>query len=322
MPIFQDLIDKVKGKKKVNVHEHLRKTPQGWTRVEHYTKFIDEEKKDVPLEELDEEFKTVDEKDDDDEIFQDIDHDAEVVLTKGEIEALPKVEPHELPDLIKKWQTSKDEESILRILNTYDRLLHFHAGKYKTAPIPYNLILLAAKKYLIKAVDTYNPNKKAGFNTHLTNYLKKLYRFVGVNQNIAKIPEQRIRKINDYNTVVAKLSDKLGREPTDAELSDELSWSIKEVQRLRNELKRAEILNFGEDYSFADLGIESDKVSKAIKIVYYDGSKEEQFILEHTTNIFGKRQYKISDIASKLKISEAKVKAIMSNINKKIIEIA
>lgn len=320
MALFQDIIDKVKGKKKVDVKEHLRQTPGGLTRVEHYSKFIAEEKKDIPIESLDDEMVAVDEEEE--EIFKDVDDEAEVVLSKGEVEALPKVEPHELPDLIKKWQTSKDEQSMMRIIATYERLLHFHVGKYKTAPIPYNLILLEAKKFLIKAVDTYNPNKKAGFNTHLTNYLKKLYRFVGINQNIAKIPEQRIRKINVYTTAMAKMSDRLGREPSDAELSDELSWSVKEVQRLRNELKRAEILSFGEDYSFADLGIESDKVSKALKIVYYDGSKEEQYILEHTTNVFGKKQYKTQDIAKKLKISEAKVKSIMSNINRKVIEIA
>jgi len=320
MSIFQDIIDKVKHKKKVEVREHLRKTPKGLTRVEHYTKYInEEEKKEVPIDEVDDELKTVDE-DVLDEISEE--PDEEVKFTKGEIEVLPKVEPNELPTLIKNWQEHRDEESLLRILKTYDKLLQYHANKYKTTPIPYNLILLEAKRWLIKAVETYNPNKKAGFNTHLTNYLRKLFRFVGVNQNLAKIPEQRIRKINIYLTTKAKLEDRLGREPSDAELSDELSWSIKEIQRLRNELNRAEILNFGEDYSYGDLGIESDKISKALKIVYYSGSKEEQFIIEHTTNIFGKKQLSIAEIAKKLKIPESKVKSIMSNINKKIIEIS
>jgi hypothetical protein len=37
MALFQDLIDKVKGKKKVEVKEYLRKTPHGGvSRVEHY----------------------------------------------------------------------------------------------------------------------------------------------------------------------------------------------------------------------------------------------------------------------------------------------
>lgn len=328
MSLFQDIIDKVKNKKKVDVKEHLRKIPGGLTRVDHYSRFIDNEKenitdetsKEIKIDEVDDELKSVNE----DDILNDIEEepDEEIKLTKGEIEVLPKVEPHELPTLIKNWQDHKDEESLLRILNNYDRFLRFHANKFKTSPIPYNLILLEAKRWLIKAVETYNPNKKAAFNTHLTNYLRKLFRFVSVNQNIAKIPEQRILKINNYKSAATQLEDKLGREPSDAELADELSWSVKEVQRLRNELGRAEILNFGKDYSFSDLGIESDKISKALKIIYYDGSKEERFIMEHTTNLFGKKQYNILDLANKLKISESKVKSIMSNINKKVMEIA
>jgi DNA-directed RNA polymerase sigma subunit (sigma70/sigma32) len=320
MPLFQDIINKVKGKKKVNVKEHLRQTHSGLTRVEHYTKFIEEEPKEININELDDDMMSVKEEDILDEV--EMEPDENIKLTKGEMEVLPKVEPHELPTLIKNWQDRKDEQSLLRILKTYDRLLHFHASKYKTTPIPYNLILLESKRWLIKAVETYNPNKKASFNTHLTNYLRKLFRFAGVNQNIAKIPEQRIRKINIYKTTMAKLEDRLGREPTDAELSDELSWSVKEVQRLRNELGRAEILNFGEDYSYGDLGIDNDKISKALKIVYYDGSKEEKFIIEHTTKIFGKKQHSTPELAQRLKISDSKVKSIMSNINKKIIEIA
>lgn len=323
MTFFQDIIDSVKGKKKVEVKPYVRKTPTGGlTRVEHYTKLIDADEKPMrPLSELDDEMKTVEdaelEKD-----YADEDLVSEGVITKGEKEVLPKVEPHELPILIKNWQTRRDEDSLMRIIGTYERLLHFHAGKYKTTPIPYNLVLLEAKRLLIKAVDTFKTNRGAAFNTHLTNYLKKLFRFVGINQNLAKIPEQRIRKINIYKTTLAKLEDRLGREPTDAEVSDEVSWSLKEVQRLRNELSRAEILNFGEDYSYGDLGIDSDKVSKALKLVYYDSSKDEQFIIEHTTKVFNKKQMTFAEIAKKLKLPEAKVKSMMSNINKKIIEIA
>lgn len=323
MSLIDDLLSKVKGKKKVDVKSHVRENPNNTiSRVEHYSRFIKEEREDRPLEDFDDEQKTIPLSDIDEKDYADEENEREIPVTRAEKEAMPKAEPHEMNQLIKNWQEKRDEHSLMRIIATYERLLHFHAGKYKTAPIPYNLIMLEAKRLLIKAVDTYKPDRGAAFTTHLTNYLKKLFRFVGINQNLAKIPEQRIRKINIYKTTTAILEDKLGRAPTDAEMADELSWSIKEVQRLRNELNRSEILNFGQDYDYGDLGIDSDKIPAAIKMVYYDGTKEEQFVLEHTTNIFGKKQYGFSDLAKKLKMPEGKVKNIMSNLNRKIIEVA
>jgi len=174
----------------------------------------------------------------------------------------------------------------------------------------------------MKAIDTFDVSKKAAFNTHLTNYLKKLFRFVSDNQNIAKIPEQRIRKINLFQIETAKLEDRLGREPTEAELADSLAWSIKEVHRMKKELSRAEILEFGEDSSYADLGINSNAVQRALSIVYTDASPEEKYILEYTTNIVNNKKHKsVTDIAKKLKLSESRVRIMINDINSRILQL-
>jgi len=317
---FGKLIQQVKGKEKVDVKTHYRKSNGTLTRVDHYTKYIEKHKEDVEpeIEDLDPDLLTVDEPEED---YADTDVFIDEGLTPSEEAILPPKEV--LKDIsvsIKAWKTKRDEEALKLIIEKYNNILYFHANKYKTSPIPYNLILLECKRLLIKALDTFDPGKKAAFNTHLTNYLKKLYRFVGENQNIAKIPEQRIRKINDYNTTLAKLEDRFGRVPTEAEMADELSWSIREVGRLRNELGRAEILQYGEDYSFSDLGVVSNKTPEAIKLVYFDASPEGKFVIEHTYGISGKKQFTTKEIAKKLKISEAKAKYIISDIRSKIIE--
>ena len=116
------------------------------------------------------------------------------------------------------------------------------------------------------------------------------------------------------------MEDRFGREPTDAEVADELSWSLKEVNRLRNELSRADIINFGDDYSYGDLGIMSNKTNEVIRMVYMDSTPDEKFIIEHTYNISGKKQLSLKDIAKKLRVSESKVKIMVSNIKNKILE--
>lgn len=316
--LFEKILNSLKNKKKVSVKSHIRRVPKGFTLVKHYEKYIkekdEEDKKDEDVS-VENEYEDPLEK----VVKEDIDENIE--LTTLEKESIKDIDENEIKRLISEYKKVKDENILLNLLDHYDKLLKYHVNKYKTTSIPYDLILLEAKKWFIKAVDTYNPSKKANFSTHLTNYLRKLYRFVGINQNIAKIPEQRIRKINTYKYVFANLENKLGREPTDAEMADELSWSIKEVQRLRNELQRHEILNFGEDYSFGDLGITSNKLEQALKIVYYSGSKEEQFIIEHMTKLFNKKQMTIDEICKKLKLNKNQVNKIINKIKLKVVEL-
>lgn len=315
---IQALIDKVKGKEKVEVHSHTRHNPDGSiSRVEQYARFI-EKHKEVP-EETDESLQMVDS-----DIPEGDYADEDIPIgdiTPLEKANLPKIDSSELPALIESWQKHRNQQALAKLLNYYNGIIYFHAKKYTTAPIPNDLTVLEAKRLLIKAADTFDVKKKTSFNTHLTNYLKKLYRFIGDNQNIAKIPEQRIRKINNYKTALAKLEDRYARLPTEAELADELSWSIKEVHRIKSELGRAEILQFGEDYSYSDLGLYSEKVPRALKIVYFDASPDQRYILEHTTNVVNEKPYSISEIAKHLKTSDSKVKAMISEINKKIIEL-
>lgn len=319
---FKRLIEKVKGKKRVDVKTFYRKNPGGsLSKVEHYYKYIDvgeKEEKDINAEDLNPELEGVEAGEEEDYATQDIYIDE--TISPLEEAALPKIKANEVNDLIKKYKKDKDEAALKQLLDFYSGIIFFHANKYKTSELPYNLIVLEAKRLACLAVNSYDPGKKTNFNTHLTNYLKKLYRFAGDNQNIAKIPEQRIRKINEYKNTLAKLEDRFGREPTDAEVADELSWSLKEVNRLRNELSRADIINFGDDYSYGDLGIMSNKTNEVIRMVYMDSTPDEKFIIEHTYNISGKKQLSLKDIAKKLRVSESKVKIMVSNIKNKILE--
>jgi DNA-directed RNA polymerase specialized sigma subunit len=132
-----------------------------------------------------------------------------------------------------------------------------------------------------------------------------------------------MRKINAYKIALAKLEDRFGREPTDAEMADELSWALKELIRLRTELGRADLTlggGFGKDYAYGDLGIISEKTPTAIKLVYFDSTADEKYIMEHIYPLFGKEQMPIRLIAKKLKLKESKVKYMISDIKRKIIE--
>jgi DNA-directed RNA polymerase specialized sigma subunit len=95
------------------------------------------------------------------------------------------------------------------------------ANKFKSAPLPNSAIESQAKILTLKAFETYDPSKSQ-LNTHVTNHLKHLQRYVLEYQNIGKIPEHRGLAIGKYQTVFDNLKEDLGREPTDMELADNL----------------------------------------------------------------------------------------------------
>ena len=332
MPIdLKNLIGQSKGKKTVKVHEHVRHNPSGKTSlVDEYLKYVDlnDEPEDLSSKvdknmvedsvDIDVENRPL--PDPEDEDYEDVDPNPRPITVLEQAQ-LPKVDPKEINDLIRNWKTKRDEDSMRRLIDHHMKIIYFNANKYKTNSIPYNLVVLKGKALLVKAADTYDPNKGAKFNTHLTNYLRKLTRFVNDSANIAKIPEQRSRKITAFKHAKATLEVKLNREPTEIELSDHLSWPIKEIHRMVKELEAgAEILNFGEGTSWSDLGISSSKIHSIVNLVYHDSNPEEQFILEHTTDIAGKKQLSTQEIAKKLKLPESKVKYMLSNIKKRIVE--
>lgn len=331
MPIdLKSLIGQSKGKKTVKVHEHTRVNPSGKTSlVDEYLKYVDlndepemSTNMDNPMVEdsvdIDVENRPLPDPEDEDYDEPDT---APRPITVLEQAQLPKVDPKEINDLIVNWKTKRDEDSMRRLIDHHMKIIYFNANKYKTNSIPYNLIVLKGKALLVKAADTFDPNKGAKFNTHLTNYLRKLTRFVNDSANIAKIPEQRSRKITAFKNAKATLEVKLDREPTEIEMSDYLSWPIKEVHRMVKELEAgAEILNFGEGASWSDLGISSSKIHSIVNLIYHDSTPEEQVILEHTTNLAGKKQLSTQELSKKLKLPESKIKYMMSNIKKRIIE--
>jgi len=329
---IQDLIDKVKGKKVVEVKEHHRKQNNKDVVVDAYTKYIEKtEPKPEDITDIDD-FDNLDSpedsglemhtdvEDEDDDL--EIDPNEKVEFTKVEKSLLAKIKDDEVNGLIEKIKKSNKEDDWKQLFNKYMGILYYQANKYKTNNIPYNLILLHTKSLMVKAVSTFDPKRGTKFNTHLTNYLKKLYRFVNENANIAKIPEQRVRKIKAYNWAYAKLEAKLGRAPIDIEMSDELSWPIKEINRLKDELSRKEVINFGTDYAYGDLGITSSKIDTVLKAVYLDATPEEKVVMEHITNIKNKPQLSISQLSKKLKLPENKIKYMISNIKKNIVAYA
>lgn len=227
-------------------------------------------------------------------------------------------------DLWTDWNKTHNQKKLDELVTSFHPLIQSTVSKYRAAPIPDSALEAMSKYYLVEGLKTYKPDKGTALNTHLNNYQKGMYRFVTQHQNVARIPEHRVRKVGLYINVYNSLEDRLGRIPTAMELAEELNWDIREVERMQKELVQDLVAEKTEEdfgstgyISFDDYG----KNKEILEMLYYDLTPEEKLVYEHVYGVGGKRMLdNTRDIANKLKWSEDKVRRIRRNIGKKFKE--
>lgn len=221
-------------------------------------------------------------------------------------------------ELWRKWRHEGDEEALPILINSMTPLLRKNVNKFRSTPIPLPALEAEARTLAVKAFETYNP-EKAQLNTHVTNHLKHLQRYVLNYQNVGKIPETRGVKITRYKNIKTQLSDDYGREPTMSELSDELSWSLPEVERMESELRSDLSIVEGKEESFFDYSMgNEDNVRDIMWFLYVDEDPVGKKILEHTFEIGGAPKYNSTQLSKKLKVPETIIRKRKRQLAEKI----
>ena len=95
------------------------------------------------------------------------------------------------------WQeySNGNRQVLPKLITSMDPVIQYNVNKFTGVPLPRVALESEARRLAINAFNTYNPNKGAGFNTHVTNHLKHLQRYVLQYQNVGKIPEPEVREI-------------------------------------------------------------------------------------------------------------------------------
>jgi DNA-directed RNA polymerase specialized sigma subunit len=185
----------------------------------------------------------------------------------------------------------------------------------KNVRIPEDAIELQLQMQLVKALRTYDPTKGASVNTHVVNYLHGVQRWIGENQNIGRIPENRIYKIRPYKNALVELTEELVRQPTDTEVAERLGWDVKEVERMRKEL-RSDLYTQGFDNDPA-----SYTPSKRLELLHMFVSElegEERVLYEYLTGINRERVESTNELARLLGKEPYKISRMKERIAKRL----
>ncbi len=155
----------------------------------------------------------------------------------GEIARIPlvdKKEEAELADAIHGIDDERHEDARTTLIKANLRLVVKIAHDFKGLGLPLLDLISEGNIGLMRAVEKFDPAKGAKFSSYAAWWIKQSMRRALANQSrTIRIPVQSAGKINKIKSVRMKLTEELGREPTDAEIAEHLDFSERTVAGLR-----------------------------------------------------------------------------------------
>lgn len=223
-------------------------------------------------------------------------------------------------DQIMEWQQTKDPAIFAAMVGRYQPVVNSVVNKYRTTGLPPATLRAQATVQLIKALNTYNPEKGTQPTTHIWNSLQKVQRMASESLMSGHVPEARNMKRSTFTIVQDNLNESLGREPSNAEMADELGWNIREVERMQSEMKGETTASNApfDFYGNSTRGESKDKV--LVDYLYHELSGTQKVIFEHTFGYGGKEILNNKEIAKKLNMNEMQIHRLKKQMSQKVKE--
>lgn len=142
-------------------------------------------------------------------------------------------------DLWHNWdRNGRQPEHLEPILSNFSGLIGAKVREWKPPNIPKSVFEAEVTKHVIKAIESYTPNRGANLNTHVNYRVQKAKRFMAQQQNLARIPEAQVYSIGTIQKAQDRLGEEFGRPPTHAEIGEHLGIPPKRVATILGSMRR------------------------------------------------------------------------------------
>ena len=222
-------------------------------------------------------------------------------------------------DVVSQWKKNKSPENTKKVLQylkpTIQSALHTYAPNQEQA------FRLKATSMALSQLDKYQPSKGSSPRTFVFTSLQRLNRLRRERQTPIHIPESQVyaKKLIDQKRSI--LQDKLGREPSDQQLSDFVGISKAKLNKLNLNSATVNTSSAQDTQSGHDLLGTSQLSDKDYYNYVYDSvSPVDQKIMQWSSGMNGK-QLSNNEIAHKLNLSpgavsqrKAKIQELMGKV--------
>jgi RNA polymerase primary sigma factor len=158
----------------------------------------------------------------------------------GQVQLLTPQEEIDLAARIKKG----DREARTLMIKANLRLVIKIAHDYAHLGLPLLDLVSEGNIGLMKAVERFDPAKGGKLSTYAAWWIKQSIKRALANQSkTIRLPVHLVDKISKMNRVASRMSEELGREPTDDELAEEVGLSTRTVSQLKTASIRPSSLN-------------------------------------------------------------------------------
>ena len=148
---------------------------------------------------------------------------------------LTREEENQLADEIHAQDQGLSEEACARLIQSNLRLVVKIANDFANKGLPKHDLISEGNIGLMNAAQKFDPTKGAKFSTYSTWWIKQAMRRALAEQSrTIRVPIQSVEKISKIKATQKRLTEELGRQPSDEEIAMVLDFSKRTVAELRH----------------------------------------------------------------------------------------